>query len=136
MICIEKGKWVKFQYNAKGNSLINFLLWCYLINRHNLRYFLLINLIYRHLWIPRLTVQYTGKAAHAASFPWKGVNALDAAVLAYQNVSCLRQQIKQSWRVHGIYSLLRMSKEICQIQNYSNMRNLFHKVIHINGYGK
>ena len=46
-------------------------------------------------------MKYTGKSAHAAVFPWKGVNALDAAILCYQTVSCLRQQMKPEWRVHG-----------------------------------
>ena len=45
-----------------------------------------------------------GKAAHAAAFPWEGVNALDAAVLAYTNVSLLRQQMKPSWRVHAVFT--------------------------------
>ena len=35
-------------------------------------------------------------------FLGKAVNALDAAVMAYQNVSVLRQQMKPSWRVHGV----------------------------------
>lgn len=47
-------------------------------------------------------VKYYGKASHAAAFPWEGVNALDAAVLAYNNLSVLRQQLKTDWRVHGI----------------------------------
>lgn len=47
-------------------------------------------------------VTYRGKAAHAAAFPWEGVNALDAAVMAYTGVSMLRQQMKPSWRVHGV----------------------------------
>ncbi|VDI01410.1 Hypothetical predicted protein [Mytilus galloprovincialis] len=50
----------------------------------------------------RVTVRYIGKAAHAAVYPWNGVNALDAAVLCYQTVSCLRQQMKPTWRVHGM----------------------------------
>lgn len=49
-----------------------------------------------------LTVTYTGHAAHAAAFPWEGVNALDAAVSAYNNISMLRQQLKPTWRVHTI----------------------------------
>ena len=49
-----------------------------------------------------LDVTFKGKAAHAAAFPWEGVNALDAAVLGYTNVSALRQQMKPTWRVHGI----------------------------------
>ena len=50
----------------------------------------------------RWEVKYRGKAAHAAAFPWEGVNALDAAVNAYTAVSHMRQQLKPSWRVHGI----------------------------------
>ncbi|XP_062325168.1 xaa-Arg dipeptidase-like [Osmerus eperlanus] len=49
-----------------------------------------------------VTVKYHGKASHAAAYPWEGVNALDAAVLAYSNLSALRQQIKPDWRLHGI----------------------------------
>ncbi|EMD37091.1 hypothetical protein CERSUDRAFT_106098 [Gelatoporia subvermispora B] len=41
--------------------------------------------------------------AHAALSPWEGQNALDAAVLAYTNISVLRQQLKPSHRVHGIF---------------------------------
>ena len=47
-------------------------------------------------------VTYTGKAAHAAAFPWEGVNALDAAVTAYNSISVLRQQMKPDCRVHGV----------------------------------
>uniref|UniRef100_A0A8B9YJ54 Xaa-Arg dipeptidase n=2 Tax=Bos TaxID=9903 RepID=A0A8B9YJ54_BOSMU len=49
-----------------------------------------------------VTVKYYGKASHAAAYPWEGLNALDAAVLAYNNLSVLRQQLKPTWRVHGI----------------------------------
>ena len=52
--------------------------------------------------ISSLKVTYTGKAAHAAAFPWEGVNALDAAVMAYTSISVLRQQMKPTWRVHGV----------------------------------
>ena len=51
-----------------------------------------------------VTVTYKGHAAHAAAFPWEGINALDAAVMAYNSISMLRQQIKPTWRVHGIIS--------------------------------
>ena len=51
-----------------------------------------------------LKVSYTGKAAHAAAYPWEGVNALDAAVLAYSSIGVLRQQMKPTWRVHSIIS--------------------------------
>lgn len=49
----------------------------------------------------RMLVKYYGKASHAAAYPWEGVNALDAAVLAYNNISVLRQQLKPDWRIHG-----------------------------------
>ncbi|RVE71022.1 hypothetical protein OJAV_G00070510 [Oryzias javanicus] len=49
-----------------------------------------------------VTVKYHGKAAHASAYPWKGINALDAAVLCYNNLSALRQQMRPDWRVHGI----------------------------------
>ncbi|KAM9842935.1 peptidase M20 domain-containing protein 2-like [Aulostomus maculatus] len=50
----------------------------------------------------RVLVKYYGKASHASAYPWEGVNALDAAVLAYNNLSVLRQQLKPEWRLHGI----------------------------------
>lgn len=57
---------------------------------------------FKALAIDQVKVKYHGKSAHASAFPWKGVNALDAAVLCYQNVSCYRQQFHPSWRVHGV----------------------------------
>lgn len=49
-----------------------------------------------------LSIKYHGQTAHASSYPWEGVNALDAAVMCYNNISCLRQQMKPTWRVHGV----------------------------------
>ena len=49
-----------------------------------------------------IKIVYKGKESHAAMAPWEGVNALDAAVLAYTSISTLRQQMQPSWRVHGI----------------------------------
>ncbi|GFT87179.1 peptidase M20 domain-containing protein 2 [Nephila pilipes] len=49
-----------------------------------------------------INVDFKGKEAHAAAFPWEGRNALDAAVAAYQNIALLRQQIKPSNRIHAI----------------------------------
>ena len=48
-------------------------------------------------------MRYQGKAAHAAAAPWEGRNALDAAVLGYMNVAALRQHIRPSERVHGVF---------------------------------
>jgi len=51
-----------------------------------------------------MDVTYEGRAAHAAAAPWEGRNALDAAVLGYMNVAALRQHIKPTERVHGIFT--------------------------------
>ena len=56
----------------------------------------------RFLASQMVKITYKGHAAHAAAFPWKGINALDAAVMAFNNISVLRQQMKPTWRVHGI----------------------------------
>ena len=47
-------------------------------------------------------VTFVGKAAHAASEPWEGRNALDAVVLLFQAIGLWRQQLPQHARVHGI----------------------------------
>jgi len=60
--------------------------------------------IARMFAVTELTFTFTGKAAHAAAFPYKGVNALDAGVLFYNAVSALRQQLKEEARVHGIFT--------------------------------
>ncbi|XVQ07327.1 M20 family metallopeptidase [Spirillospora sp. CA-255316] len=49
-----------------------------------------------------LTVRYTGRAAHASSFPERGVNAYDAVVLANVAIGLLRQQLPSSARVHTL----------------------------------
>ncbi|KAH9471729.1 hypothetical protein MJO29_002500 [Puccinia striiformis f. sp. tritici] len=54
------------------------------------------------LAISQVKVEYFGRNAHAAGAPWDGINALDAAVSAYTNISLLRQQIRPDERVHGI----------------------------------
>jgi amidohydrolase len=50
----------------------------------------------------RVHVEYTGKAAHAATDPWAGVNALDACIQTFNAVSMLRQQVRPECRIHGI----------------------------------
>ncbi|VUC37976.1 unnamed protein product [Clonostachys rosea] len=50
----------------------------------------------------KFRVEFSGKTAHAAGEPWKGRNALDAAVAAYSSVALLRQQIQPDERMHGI----------------------------------
>jgi metal-dependent amidase/aminoacylase/carboxypeptidase family protein len=48
----------------------------------------------------KLRCEFTGKNAHAGGNPWDGVNALDALVMAYNNVAVLRQQILPDERIH------------------------------------
>jgi len=49
-----------------------------------------------------LDVEFEGKAAHAAARPEAGINAVDAIVAALANIGLLRQQLRDSARVHGI----------------------------------
>jgi amidohydrolase len=52
--------------------------------------------------ISEADVTYHGRAAHASAMPYRGLNALDAVVTAYQSIAQLRQHIKQTERIHGI----------------------------------
>ncbi|CRL17410.1 Peptidase M20 [Penicillium camemberti] len=52
----------------------------------------------------KVQVTFTGKPAHASAAPWEGVNALDAVVSAYVNISMLRQQILPTQKIHGVIS--------------------------------
>ncbi len=49
-----------------------------------------------------LDVEFHGRAAHAAARPEAGLNALDAMVAAFVNVGLMRQQLRDSARIHGI----------------------------------
>ncbi|KAK7414921.1 hypothetical protein QQX98_006246 [Neonectria punicea] len=50
----------------------------------------------------KLRVEFHGRPAHAGGEPWKGLNALDAAVAAYTSISMLRQQLRPDERIHGV----------------------------------
>ncbi len=54
--------------------------------------------------IHQFFIDYHGEAAHAAAFPHKGRNALDAAVLGYNAVAALRQHILPDERIHGVFT--------------------------------
>ncbi|KAJ5918162.1 hypothetical protein N7454_010537 [Penicillium verhagenii] len=54
------------------------------------------------LAMTRWVVEYHGRAAHAAGFPHQGINAYDAAIAAYNNISFLRQQTLSEERIHGV----------------------------------
>lgn len=64
-----------------------------------------------------LSAEYRGKNAHAGGNPWKGINALDSAVSAYNNISLLRQQIEPEDRIHNV--LLESEKTVNVIPAYA-----------------
>ena len=53
------------------------------------------------LAVTHMHFEFTGRAAHASGDPEKGINALDAFVLAYNGISMLRQHMKEGARLHG-----------------------------------
>ena len=46
--------------------------------------------------------EFHGKAAHASSSPYQGINALDAIIMTFNNINALRQQVREDVRIHGI----------------------------------
>ena len=49
-----------------------------------------------------LEVEFFGQPAHAAAQPYRGINALEAMILAFTSVNSLRQHIRSEARIHGI----------------------------------
>ena len=47
-------------------------------------------------------IEFIGKAAHASGSPDRGLNALDAMVLAYTAMNSIRQHLRPDGRIHGI----------------------------------
>jgi amidohydrolase len=47
---------------------------------------------------------YRGRAAHAAAYPERGINALDAVIQLFVAIGLLRQQLPRGVRVHGVVS--------------------------------
>jgi amidohydrolase len=47
-------------------------------------------------------IRYEGKAAHAAAYPDRGINAADAFTIAQVAIGLLRQQFPHDVRVHGV----------------------------------
>ena len=58
----------------------------------------------RAIAIHECCAHFHGAEAHAAAAPHMGRNALDAAVLAYNSIAALRQHIRPTERVHGIFT--------------------------------
>ena len=51
-----------------------------------------------------LQFTFKGKTAHAAGDPYNGINALDGVIQFFNSINALRQQTKDSARIHGIIS--------------------------------
>ncbi|KPV64651.1 MAG: Thermostable carboxypeptidase 1 [Candidatus Bathyarchaeota archaeon BA1] len=49
-----------------------------------------------------LEFEFIGKAAHAASAPHEGINALDGVMLTFTALNALRQHVKPGVKIHGI----------------------------------
>ncbi|KAG0196455.1 hypothetical protein BGX28_010092 [Mortierella sp. GBA30] len=61
------------------------------------------DVLYRQpLGVGRLEIDFHGKASHASTTPWEGINALDAVVMTYSAIGLLRQQTLPSNRIHSI----------------------------------
>jgi len=54
------------------------------------------------LAVCEVDVEYIGRATHASASPHRGINALDAMVIAYSAIAQLRQHIRSTERIHGI----------------------------------
>jgi amidohydrolase len=59
------------------------------------------------VWRPTLGIikvkcEFFGKAAHASSWPWRGVNALNAMIQLFVSIDQMRQQLRPEARVHGV----------------------------------
>lgn len=54
------------------------------------------------LALQELRFEFRGKPAHAAAAPWEGLNALDAVMIMFTGINCLRQHIQDGSRIHGI----------------------------------
>jgi amidohydrolase len=55
-----------------------------------------------YLAVAHIDIGFSGKESHAALAPQLGINALDAAVQAYNNISMLRQTLFPTDKVHGV----------------------------------
>src|SRR5437867_7408504 len=54
------------------------------------------------LGIIKVKAEFYGQAAHASSWPWRGVNALNAVIGLFNALDAMRQQIRPDARMHGI----------------------------------
>ena len=50
----------------------------------------------------KFKMEFFGRTAHASGSPDRGINALDALVLAYNGINAYRQHLRPDGRIHGI----------------------------------
>jgi amidohydrolase len=50
----------------------------------------------------KFKIEFFGRTAHASGSPDRGINALDALVLAYNSINAYRQHLRPDGRIHGI----------------------------------
>lgn len=60
------------------------------------------SVIAKALACAELKVEYHGREAHAAAQPERGINALEAMIVAYTAINALRQHMRRTARVHGV----------------------------------
>ncbi|KAI9312703.1 hypothetical protein BX666DRAFT_2031009 [Dichotomocladium elegans] len=72
------------------------------------------------LALDQLVIEFFGKASHAGMAPWDGVNALDALMQAWNNISMMRQQLIAENRVHGV--ILNGGKSANVIPDYASAK--------------
>ena len=56
------------------------------------------------LGLRKFELVFHGRAAHAAAYPERGVNALDGVIALFVAIGLLRQQLPRAARIHGIVS--------------------------------
>jgi len=54
------------------------------------------------LAVQSFKIVFKGKTAHASAAPHLGINALNAVMLMFHGIDCLRQHIRKDGRIHGI----------------------------------
>ncbi|KAF9571160.1 hypothetical protein EC968_000963 [Mortierella alpina] len=78
------------------------------------------DVLYRQpLGVGRLEIEYHGKASHASTSPWEGINALDAVAMTYNAIGLMRQQTLPANRIHSIVTNGgQAANSECTSQNY------------------
>jgi amidohydrolase len=57
------------------------------------------------LGIVKVKAEFFGTAAHASSWPWRGVNALNAVIGLFNALDAMRQHLRPDARVHGVITV-------------------------------